>query len=140
MKRISRIVLVLALSLLAIGPPASADTLTVVGSIQDAFVGPATGATVTLCEYGALTSGFVETQVVPEDGFISIVIPYLPATVAFEVEGDPAFEDVHVVVAQTICPVSPCNPNQSAAFEIRLQRRVKQAWPLKRLRVFPPAL
>lgn len=111
------------LAALAMAASARADSFFVIGSIQDGFSGPAAGATVTLCEYGGPSNGFVETRVVPPDGFVSVVIPYQPVTVAFEVEGDPVYLDVHVVVAQTICPVSPCNPNQSASFEVRLQRR-----------------
>jgi len=111
-----------AIALAAWAPPASADSFTVFGSIQDGFAGPAEGATLTLCEYG-VANGFTATLVVPDSGLVAVVVPHLPGAVALEIEGDPVYEDVHVLVAQPICPVSPCNPNQVASFEIHLARR-----------------
>lgn len=123
---------------LALSAPATADTFLVVGSIQDGFSGPAAGATVTFCEYGGLPNGFHETRVVPSDGLVTVLIPYLPVAVAFEVEGDPVYQDVHIVVAQSACPVSPCNPYQSGSFEIRLQRRPEL--PIRPTRIRPEPL
>ncbi len=128
---------ILAVALAALAPPASADTFTVFGSIQDGFAAPAAGATVTLCEYG-VASGFTATLVVPESGLVAVVIPYLPNAVAFEVEGDPIYEDVHVLIAQPICPVSPCNPSQLASFEIHLARRTGAPAPEWRYRLPVP--
>ncbi len=102
---------------------AMADSFSVIGSIQDGFSGPATGATVTLCEYGN-NNGFSTTAIVTDTGLVQAIFPYLPHAVAFEVENDPNFEDVHVLVAQPYCVVSPCQPDQNAVFMIRLQRRI----------------
>jgi hypothetical protein len=121
------------LALFAGGPPASADSFAVFGSVQNGFWGPAVGATVTICEYGP-PGGFVETIVVPEGGFVSVLIPYLPLAVAFEVENDPVYQDVHVLVARPDCWVSPCVGDQSASFEVRLQRRPALPGPIERRR------
>lgn len=115
--------LVIALLFFALPLSAAADSYSVIGSIQDGFSGPATGATVTLCEYGT-NNGFSSTAIVTDTGLVQVIFPYLPRSVAFDVEADKQFEDVHVIVAQPLCVVSPCQPDQTAVFMIRLQRRV----------------
>lgn len=102
---------------------AFADSFRVVGSIQDGFSGPAIGAKVTICEYGN-GNGFSTTAIVQESGLVEAWFSYLPRAVAFEVEGDENFGDVHILVAQPYCVVSPCQPDQTAVFTVRLMRRL----------------
>lgn len=113
----------IALLFLILPLSAAADSFTVIGSIQDGFSGPALGAHVTICEYGN-SNGFSTTAIVQESGLVIASFPYLPNTVAFEVSEDKVYEDVHVIVAEPVCVVSPCDPDQSAVFMIRLMRRL----------------
>ncbi len=127
----------LALAAITIALPVLADSFTVVGFVEDGYSGPATGTNVTLCEYG-IPSGFTATVAVPPDGVIAVSVPFLPRAVAFEIENDPTYQDVHILVAQSICPVSPCNPNQIAGFEIHLARRPSAPAPGERFRSVTP--
>lgn len=133
--RFASLVGLLALALsFGVAPPTRADTFTVIGVVEDGYAGPAEGVQVTLCEYDTSATGFSATVPVPETGIVNVVFPLLPAAVAFEVEADPVFEDVHIVVAQPVCPVSPCNPTQTGIFAVRLERRPKVPIPAESFR------
>ena len=131
--------LVLSLGLFA-APPARADTFTVTGLVEDGYSGPAAGVEITLCEYDNSATGYSHTLTVPDNGVVEVVFPMLPSAVAFELEADSRFEDVHILVARPICPVSPCNPDQSGAFVVRLARRPKVPLPAPTFRPFAVAL
>ena len=115
-------------------PTAHADSFKVTGVVDDGYSGPATDTEVTLCEFDGSSTGYSQTVKVPENGVVEVVFPFLPVAVAFEVSANPTFHDVHILVARPICPVSPCNPDQSGAFVVRLARRPKVPVPVERFR------